>query len=104
VWPTRTDTPGQKLFAYLDWRPTPKLALVPNVDIESQRWLQSWMNNLVYYRGGSFTLVDIKGSYQPLEPVKIELGVTNLMDRNYVIEDGYNGPGREYFVNLRVTL
>jgi iron complex outermembrane receptor protein len=100
----QTDTPGQKLFAYVDWRPTPKLALVPNVDIESKRWLQSSVNNLVYYRGGSFTLVGIKGSYQPIEPLKIELGVTNFMDRDYVIEDGYNGPGREYFVNLRVTL
>ena len=98
----QTDTPGQKLFAYLDWRPLPRLEVVPDVDLESRRWLQSAINNLVYYQGGSFTLVGLKAAYNPIDPLKVELGVTNLMDRNYVIEDGYNGPGREYFVNVRV--
>lgn len=99
----QTDTPGQKLFAYLNWHPLPQLALVPNVDVESKRWLQNAVNNLVYYRGGSFTLVGLKASYQPVERVTMELGSTNLMDRNYVIEDGYHGPGRQYFLNLRVS-
>ena len=99
----QTDTPGQKLFAYLDWRPLPRLDIVPDLDMESRRWLQSYINNLVYYQGGSFTLVGLKAAYNPIDPLHIELGVTNLMDRNYVIEDGYNGRGREYFVNLRVS-
>lgn len=99
----QTDTPGQKLFAYLDWHPLPRLEVVPDVDLESKRWLQSAINNLVYYQGGSFTLVGLKAAYSPIDPLKVELGVTNLMDRNYVIEDGYNGPGREYFLNVRVN-
>jgi iron complex outermembrane receptor protein len=99
----QTDTPGQKLFAYLDWHPLPQVSVVPNVDMESKRWLQNAVNNLIYYRGGSFTLVGLKASYQPTDPFTIELGVTNLLDRDYVIEDGYNGPGREYFLNLRVN-
>ncbi len=97
-----TDTPGQKLFAYLEWHPLPQLAVVPNVDVESKRWLQNAVNNLNYYRGGSFTLVGLKAAYQPVQPVTIEVGSTNLLDRDYVIEDGYNGPGREYFLNVRV--
>ena len=76
---------------------------MPDVDYESKRWLQSAFNNLVYYQGGSFALVGLKAAYNPIDPLKIELGVTNLMDRNYVIEDGYNAPGREYFVNVRVS-
>ena len=99
----QTDTPGQKLFAYVDWHPLPRLEVVPDVDYESKRWLQSAVNNLVYYQGGSFALVGLKAAYNPIDPLKIELGVTNLMDRNYVIEDGYNAPGREYFVNVRVS-
>jgi iron complex outermembrane receptor protein len=98
----QTDTPGQKLFAYLEWHPVPQLSVVPNLDIQSKRWLQSAVNNLIYYRGGSFTLVGLKAAYHPVEPVTIELGSTNLLDRDYLIEDGYNGPGREYFVNARV--
>jgi iron complex outermembrane receptor protein len=99
----QTDTPGQKVFAYLAWRPLPRLEVVPDVDYESKRWLQSAINLLNYYQGGSFTLVGLKAAYNPIDPLKIEVGVTNLADRNYVIEDGYNGPGREYFVNVRVN-
>jgi iron complex outermembrane receptor protein len=98
-----TDTPGQKFFAYLDWHPIPQFSVVPNVDTESKRWLQNAVNMQAYYRGGSFTLIGLKASYKPVEPVTIELGATNLADRDYVIEDGYNGTGREYFLNLRVT-
>jgi len=100
----QTDTPGQKLFAYLNWHPLPQLSVVPNVDVESKRWLQSAVNNLVYYRGGSFTLLGVKAAYRPIEPLTIELGSFNLLDRNYAIEDGYHGPGREYFMNVRVEL
>jgi iron complex outermembrane receptor protein len=99
-----TDTPGQKLFAYLEWHPLPQLAVVPNVDLQSRRWLQNAVNNLIYYRGGSFTLVGLKAAYQPVPTLTLELGSTNLLDRNYLIEDGYNGAGREYFVNVRVDL
>jgi iron complex outermembrane receptor protein len=99
-----TDTPGQKLFAYLSWHPLPRLELIPDVDMESKRWLQNNVNNLVYYRGGSFTLVGLKAAYNPVDPVKIQVGVTNLTDRNYAMSDGYNAPGREYFMNVRVNL
>jgi outer membrane receptor protein involved in Fe transport len=71
--------------------------------MESKRWLQNNVNNLVYYRGGSFTLVGLRATYNPVDPVKIQVGVTNLTDRNYVMSDGYNGPGREYFMNVRVN-
>jgi outer membrane cobalamin receptor len=30
--------------------------------------------------------------------------VTNLADQNYLIEDGYHAPGRQYFANLRMNL
>ena len=34
--------------------------------------------------------------------LKPEIGVNNLTDRDYVIEDGYHAPGRTYFANVRV--
>jgi hypothetical protein len=49
-----TDTPGQKLFAYLDWHPLPRLELIPDVDMDSKRWLQNNVDNLVYYRAREF--------------------------------------------------
>ena len=72
----QTDTPGQKTFAYLDWHPMPRLDVMPDVDIESKRWLQNAVNNLVYYRGASFTLVGLKYRVHPVDHVKVELGVT----------------------------
>jgi outer membrane cobalamin receptor len=35
---------------------------------------------------------------------KVEVGVTNLADRNYATADGYHAPGREYFANIRFAL
>jgi iron complex outermembrane receptor protein len=99
-----TDTPAHKLFAYVDWHPAHNWQIVPSVDSESRRWLQSAVNSLLYYQGGAFTRVDMKVSYEPLPKVELELGVTNLTDENYEIEDGYHAPGREYFANARASL
>jgi iron complex outermembrane recepter protein len=98
-----TDTPDHKLFAFTEWHPIAPLALVASVDIEDKRWLQSAVNSLLYYQGGSFTLLNAKGSYNFTSQASAELGVNNLTDRNYVIEDGYHAPGRTYFANVRVN-
>jgi len=98
-----TDTPDHKFFAFLEWRPVQALAIVPSLDIEGKRWLQSAVNNTVYYRGGSYSMLNMKAAYQLLPDAMVELGTTNLSDRNYPIEDGYHAPGRQYFANLRLT-
>ena len=99
-----TDTPNQKLFAFLNWQPVPSLSLIPSLDIEGDRWLQSATNATVYYRGGAFSRIGFKGAYQFLPAASFELGVTNLADQNYLIEDGYHAPGRQYFANIRINL
>lgn len=99
-----TDTPNHKLFGYLAWRPLRGLSIAPSVDIEGRRWLQNAVNNTLYFRGGSFTRIDLKVSYAWARGLRIEAGVKNLADRNYLIEDGYHAPGREYFVSLRAHL
>lgn len=98
------DTPDQRLFAWLDWHPLPAVSLVPSVDLTGQRWLQNAVNATVYYRAGSFALLGVKAAYRASDGLSLEAGVRNLTDRNYVIEDGYNGPGRQYFAGLRATL
>jgi iron complex outermembrane recepter protein len=99
-----TDTPDSKLFVYFNWHPIPALEIVPNLDVEGRRWLQNAINNTLYYRGGSFTLLNVKASWQPVPSWKVEVGVTNLADRNYATADGYHAPGREYFANIRFAL
>ena len=97
-----TDTPDHKLFVYSEWHPIAPLALVASVDLEDKRWLQSAVNSLYYYQGGSFTLFNAKAAYSFTSQVSAEFGVNNLADRNYVIEDGYHAPGRQFFANARV--
>jgi len=99
-----TDTPARKVFAYLDWRPVRGVQIVPSIDIEGRRWLQSAVNNLVYYRGGDFAAASLKIAYRPSEAFSVEIGSRNVTDQNYVVVDGYHAPGREYFANLRVNL
>ncbi|HWJ34633.1 MAG TPA: TonB-dependent receptor [Steroidobacteraceae bacterium] len=96
-----TDTPNQKFFGFVEWRPIQQLAITPSLDIEGKRWLQSAVDNTVYYRGGSYSMLNVKAAYQFLSDAMFELGTTNLGDRNYVVEDGYHAPGRQYFANLR---
>ncbi len=96
-----TDTPNQKFFAFAEWRPIPQLTIVPSVDIEGKRWLQSAVNNTVYYRGASYSLFNAKAAYEFYPGATVELGTTNISDRNYLVEDGYHAPGRQYFANLR---
>ena len=99
-----TDTPAERLFAYLSWHALSTLSIQSDFDLEGRRWLQNAVNATVYYRAGSFTQVGLKAAWQATSQIGAEIGVKNLMDRNYVIEDGYHGPGREYFINLRYTL
>jgi iron complex outermembrane receptor protein len=99
-----TDTPTEHFFAYAIWHPLSSISVTPTFEVEGRRWLQNAVNATVYYRAGAYTLVGIKAGWQPTEQLNVEMGVKNLTDHDYLIEDGYNGPGREYFVNLRYTL
>jgi len=97
------DTPNQRLFAFANWHATSALVIVPSVDVLGRRWLQNAVNATAYYRAGSFALLNIKAAYQSTDWLSAEVGVRNATDRDYVIEDGYNGPGRQYFAGLRLT-
>jgi iron complex outermembrane receptor protein len=99
-----TDTPDYTVFAFLDWRPLPRLSVRPSVQMQGRRWLQGAVNDLLYYRAGSFARVDLEAAYRPSLHWQIDIGVHNLTDRNILFEDGYHGPGREYFADLRASL
>jgi iron complex outermembrane receptor protein len=99
-----TDTPSYKVFAFLDWQPASRVSIVPSLDWEGQRWLQSAVNNTIYYRGGNFALLNLMMRYRRSPLLQFEAGVNNLTDRNYLIEDGYHAAGRQYFVGVRLTV
>jgi iron complex outermembrane receptor protein len=98
-----TDLPRHKLFLYADWTPLEKLTISANIEYESKRTLQNAVITTRYYRGGDFVLTNVKASYEILTGTSIEGGITNLLDANYAIADGYHSPGRGYVFNVRTS-
>jgi iron complex outermembrane receptor protein len=98
-----TDLPRHKLFLYANWTPFETLTISANIEYESKRTLQNAVITTRYYRGGDFVLTNVKAKYEILTGTSIEGGITNLLDANYAIADGYHSPGRGYVFNVRTT-
>jgi len=97
-----TDTPRNKLFAYVAWKPSDTWEYQATLDAESGRKVAYGSgNSATYVTMGSFTLLGAKGSYKPRKDTTIEVGISNLTDENYALSDGYPMPGRMYFANAR---
>jgi vitamin B12 transporter len=50
-----------------------------------------------------FTLLDLRGDWQLAPAWKLGLKLNNAADRNYSTANGYNQPGREWFMTLRYS-
>jgi iron complex outermembrane receptor protein len=98
-----TDLPRHKLFLYANWTPFGTLTISPNIEYESKRTLQNAVITTRYFRGGDFVLTNVKAKYEILTGTSIEGGITNLLDANYAIADGYHSPGRGYFFTVRTS-
>jgi iron complex outermembrane receptor protein len=94
------DVPRHKLFAYAQWRPLSRLEIVPSVEVGSSRWLLV-NGGTTYYKGGELAIGNLRASYRLPFGASVDVGVNNITDANYEIEDGYHAPGRNYYLNLR---
>lgn len=94
------DVPKHKLFAYAQWRPLNHLEVVPSIEVSSSRWLLV-SGGTTYYRGGEMAIGNLRASYLLPFGAAVDVGVNNIADANYEIEDGYHAPGRNYYLNLR---
>ena len=48
---------------------------------------------------GGFGVANLKGTYQFNQAWSAEVGVNNLLDKNYMLVEGYPLEGRNYFAN-----
>lgn len=100
-----TDVPGHKGFAYLSWRPVPRLELVPSIDFASDRTTvtPASANGLapVYYETGGYVTAGFRIDFDILPKVTLGVGGRNLFDSNYMLTDGFPEPGRTLFASLR---
>jgi vitamin B12 transporter len=51
----------------------------------------------------AYTLLDLRADWQLAEAWKLGLKLNNAADRNYATANGYNQPGREWFLTLRYS-
>lgn len=95
-----TDTPRNKLFAHLGWKPSDAWEFDGTVETEDGRTV-TYGNG--YTHLGVFTLLGAKAFWKPRKDISFELGVANLLDENYELSDGYPMPGRTYFANMKYS-
>lgn len=88
-----TDAPTNKLIAHAVVRPSTHWELVALVEHNGERWASNTA------RLESFTTLDLKASFLPVSGLAFAVGVDNLNDKNYQLDDGFPAPGRMWFVN-----
>jgi iron complex outermembrane receptor protein len=90
-----TDVPNRKLFAYTKWQASAPLSILGSVEADSSRYSSSDGKRLA----GGFGIANLKGMYQFNQAWSAEFGINNLLDKNYMLIEGYPMEGRNYFAN-----
>jgi iron complex outermembrane receptor protein len=93
-----TDTPRDRLFAHVGWKPAEAWEVQGTAEAESGRKV-GFGNG--YRTLPGVVIVGAKGVWTPRHDVTVEAGVANLFDRNYELADGYPMPGRTWFANAK---
>lgn len=120
--------PRHEAFIYVSWKPFSQLTLTPSLEIASDRTalITSCSSTLPYGNNtnlsnsaqcspgrtqtqarpnyaqiGSYATVNFQAAYDFDANTTATFGVTNMLDQNYSLADGFPEPGRQFFVNLR---
>jgi iron complex outermembrane receptor protein len=121
-------TPAHKAFLYLAWQATRQLTLTPSLELSSDRTVLitdcrttltiNNPNNLQNTGGcpnprapanarpnftdiGSYALLNFRADYDFTDNFSTAVGVTNLLDQNYSLADGFPEPGRQFYATAR---
>jgi len=94
-----TDTPRHQLMAHAAWALQPALTLHAQLKLESAR--NSTSDGLQV--AGRFAVADLKAAWQATPQTALEAGVHNLSDRLYAYTEGFPEPGRQLFVQARLS-
>lgn len=93
--------PNWKAFAYANWRPFEKLTIRPSLEYADQRWTVTTTTPLVWFKTGSYLLVNLSSDYALTENLTATAGVQNLGDQDYQLTDGFPEAGRSFYLSLR---
>lgn len=93
--------PDWKAFLYANWRPIPRLTVRPNVEYASQRWTVTTTAPTVWYKTGSYLLVNLAADIEMTDSLTATLAVQNLGDQDYQLTDGFPEAGRSFYATIR---
>ena len=120
-------TPNHEAFFYASWKATNKLTLTPSMEIAGDRnvLVTSCASTLVaglgaesatnggcnkpassnlrpnYVDIGSYALLNFQAEYAFDPKTTVAVGVTNLLDQNYTLAEGFPEPGRQFYATAR---
>ena len=93
-------TPRHKGFLYAKWNATPKLTVIPALELSDNRWAGA--SGGAYVKTGAYELLSLKLAYQLTRQWEVSLTGRNLLDKNYEYTPGYPQEGRNYLLSTRV--
>lgn len=91
-----TDVPYTKVFSYLQYKPIKQIRIMVSSEYNSVRNSTSYGT-----KAPEFILFNGVISGQVWKYLSIEAGVNNILDKNYMLTEGYPEEGRNFFVTLR---
>jgi iron complex outermembrane receptor protein len=80
----------------IEYSPLKVLKLIGQAELNSSRYSTSYGTKTPQY-----TLLNTYVSSKILKYFSIDAGLSNILDRNYSMTEGYPEEGRNFFVNLR---
>jgi iron complex outermembrane receptor protein len=95
-----TGVPTHIAFLYAEWTPLTAIAIVPSLNIASDRWLVNTQGTS-WFRNGGYALANLRVNFTLRRGLEAAIGVQNLFDLNYQLASGFPEPGRSFFVTLR---
>jgi iron complex outermembrane receptor protein len=93
-----TDVPTQKGLLSIKWSPIERSYLLGSFEWNSERWVDSKGARSL----AGYNLLNFKVCAGLSKNVSLEAGITNALDANYSLQDGYPEEGRSYFANMRI--
>lgn len=92
------DVPDNKVFIYAQAQLLRRIALVGNIEYDSDRYSTSYGT-----QAAGFMVANAKASVRLQRYVSLEGGINNIFDRNYALAEGFPEPGRNFFVNVVIS-
>lgn len=92
-------TPRHKGFLFAKWQATPRLTVIPSLELSDNRLSYSSGN---YRRTGAYELLGLKLDYRLTPKWSVSFTGRNLLDKNYELSYGYPEEGRNFLLSTRL--